>query len=275
MHFIYSWILCIIYFTNIDAASRIQDLTGNNTRYRRQSDSNSEKFQCNSGQYIDDELLCDGRADCTDKSDETVESCSNFYCLKTTYRCSYGACVNINARCNGFVECIDGSDEAPCRNTTTTVKPLTPSPGSCVLPDNPKNGIYTVSATELNTHRPGDNVPQSSVLVTICNYNYNQNPADQKFSFCDNGIWTPSPVTCVHTPLSPCVIPNNPENGVYMVGETRATTVTPGSDVPQSSVLKIDCDSNYKPSPTGQKFSLCDNGTWTPTPDICISVIPP
>lgn len=74
-----------------------------------------DSFRCRNGQCIDAESLCDGRAHCSDSSDETEYECKKPEILCPTYafRCDYGACINGDYRCNGIRNCVDNSDEAP------------------------------------------------------------------------------------------------------------------------------------------------------------------
>ncbi|XP_046750345.1 modular serine protease-like [Diprion similis] len=75
------------------------------------------QFACSNGDCIASELLCDGRADCSDQSDETQVECSKpeLTCPDFAFRCTYGACVDGDAACNGVKDCIDNSDEALTR----------------------------------------------------------------------------------------------------------------------------------------------------------------
>ncbi|XP_012281536.1 modular serine protease-like isoform X2 [Orussus abietinus] len=77
------------------------------------SNCNSLQFSCKNGECIDSDRLCDGRADCRDRSDETSEECTKpgFYCPEYAFRCNYGACVDGDAPCNKVRDCVDNSDE--------------------------------------------------------------------------------------------------------------------------------------------------------------------
>ena len=96
------------------------------------------EFRCSSGQCIDQDNKCDGKAECDDHSDEIRATCWNVKCPGFTHRCKYGACVKRLAECNGVVECFDGSDEDPaiCKNSTVA-PPVTPAP----VPPRPSPGV--------------------------------------------------------------------------------------------------------------------------------------
>ena len=68
-------------------------------------------WQCNNGECIKFEELCDGNYDCADKSDETVDECLLRPCPSYAFQCAYGACITGNFKCDGIVNCVDGSDE--------------------------------------------------------------------------------------------------------------------------------------------------------------------
>lgn len=78
---------------------------------RQASDCGTYQWKCLNGDCINDDELCDGEANCSDESDESIKVCNSIYCPSYAYRCSYGACVDGNAECNGKQECIDNSDE--------------------------------------------------------------------------------------------------------------------------------------------------------------------
>ncbi|XP_033248130.1 sortilin-related receptor [Drosophila miranda] len=69
------------------------------------------KHRCGSGDCIQLDQLCDGRAHCLDASDETVEMCGKVWCPGYSFRCSYGACVASTVVCDGQHDCVDASDE--------------------------------------------------------------------------------------------------------------------------------------------------------------------
>lgn len=100
-------------------------LQSNNFNFSLQCFSINE-FRCNTGQCIDEDSVCDGKTDCTDKSDETVQVCSALPCPGYSFRCDYGACVSNSAKCNGNIDCADGSDENPvlCKTTPPVGPPV-------------------------------------------------------------------------------------------------------------------------------------------------------
>ncbi|XP_020709242.2 modular serine protease-like isoform X1 [Athalia rosae] len=105
---------CAVFFANGHA----QDITFN---YQLndvvKSTCNENQFTCQNGDCIPSELLCDGRADCSDQSDETQFECTKpeLTCPDYAFRCNYGACVNGDATCNGIKDCLDNSDETLAR----------------------------------------------------------------------------------------------------------------------------------------------------------------
>lgn len=66
-------------------------------------------WQCKNGECIGIGERCNGIADCSDGSDETVRECISFQCSEEQFRCTYGACVNKTAECDGSKDCHDNS----------------------------------------------------------------------------------------------------------------------------------------------------------------------
>ncbi|XP_071639428.1 uncharacterized protein [Temnothorax longispinosus] len=86
---------------------------------------NKQKFRCCNGECIASDLLCDGKTDCRDLSDETEAECKRpeILCPNYAFRCNYGACIDKDLVCNGVSNCADNSDETQpqcLRNTTNT-----------------------------------------------------------------------------------------------------------------------------------------------------------
>lgn len=80
-----------------------------------------DQFRCTNGDCIASELLCDGKRNCHDGSDETRIEClkPEIICPGYAFRCGYGACVDGDVTCNGVDDCVDRSDELlpTCRDT--------------------------------------------------------------------------------------------------------------------------------------------------------------
>ncbi|XP_045540806.1 modular serine protease-like [Papilio machaon] len=85
--------------------------------------SRKEQWQCNDGNCISVDSICDGGTDCPDGSDEVHALCRKMRCPSNLFRCTYGACVSGNAPCNGRVDCADASDELSpiCRTNSDEI----------------------------------------------------------------------------------------------------------------------------------------------------------
>lgn len=70
----------------------------------------SYQWKCASGHCIDQIQRCNGKFDCTDRSDEI--GCS--HCTMDQFRCDNGLCLKLSVRCNGVADCDHGEDEEHC-----------------------------------------------------------------------------------------------------------------------------------------------------------------
>jgi hypothetical protein len=61
-------------------------------------------FICPDGTIVDASLVCDGKSDCSDNSDETT--CA-------TFTCDGSLVLSVKFQCDGHSDCTDGTDEKP------------------------------------------------------------------------------------------------------------------------------------------------------------------
>lgn len=113
-----------------------------------------DSFQCDNGQCISIDSLCDGSAECSDYSDEAVKYCAAQYCPSYSFRCGNGACISVKKKCDTRIDCIDGSDEnyALCgrsRNESVTYRPTINNPPTNRPSTSPVNPLNTGT-----TYRP-------------------------------------------------------------------------------------------------------------------------
>ncbi|XP_034240329.1 modular serine protease-like isoform X2 [Thrips palmi] len=190
-----------------------------------------EEYRCANGQCVDNTVVCDGRKDCKDGSDETYTQCYSVKCPSYSFRCTYGGCIDREARCDGVQHCADGSDEDGCGSDTrpptqrptqrpatqrpsqkptqkprpttqATSRPPVPSGGpECRLPQRHTGGSYRVDGCPAGDSSavcravPDTPVPHATVLKYSCEPGYTLN-SETNFTFCLSGVWSPDPPVC-------------------------------------------------------------------------------
>uniref|UniRef100_A0A158QWS6 EGF-like domain-containing protein n=1 Tax=Nippostrongylus brasiliensis TaxID=27835 RepID=A0A158QWS6_NIPBR len=91
--------------------------------------------RCDSMTCIPKHLLCDGRADCEDRSDEKWTVCKESReCDADHFQCLTGQCIPLRWACDGRANCRDGSDELHCLEGCRIGREFRCDPSSACLP---------------------------------------------------------------------------------------------------------------------------------------------
>ena len=69
----------------------------------------NHNFQCDNGQCVSKDLVCDSDNACADSSDE-----KNCKCFTTQFECPTGECLQVNQLCDSGNDCDDKTDESRC-----------------------------------------------------------------------------------------------------------------------------------------------------------------
>ncbi|XP_011705822.1 PREDICTED: limulus clotting factor C-like, partial [Wasmannia auropunctata] len=268
-----------------------------------------QRFRCHNGQCITGKLLCDGRADCRDSSDETVAECKEILCPDYAFRCNYGGCINGDYVCNGIQDCVDNSDETQllCTSIITNIhKPVhmytLRLPGrannsllnlynyTCTAPPQPPNGHRTLHPSPCSGEKKcnvSDGTPlrTETRLVFSCNSGYKIKGRDT-FKCTENGwdvhilerfipecekINCQVLITAVSAIEARCTYDDK-----WISCETSKTFV-PGTKA------ILDCRNGYHPetnplSAQGNTVTCNANGEWKPKPMRCVlacGILPP
>ncbi|XP_065178550.1 low-density lipoprotein receptor-related protein 4-like isoform X2 [Sycon ciliatum] len=93
------------------------------------SNCSATEFVCHAhGDCVSRHLVCDGRKDCMDGSDEL--RCDGG-CPLNDFKCTDGECIPLDFRCDRFIDCSDRSDEIGCTDRSC----LAPSEYTCANGD--------------------------------------------------------------------------------------------------------------------------------------------
>ncbi|KAI4491870.1 hypothetical protein M0804_003262 [Polistes exclamans] len=262
------------------------------------------KFQCNNGECINGSLLCDGKADCTDQSDETYFQCSkeNIVCSAYAFRCNYGACIDGDLICNGNKDCIDNSDETlpRCKNKVDNT-----NFGKCSLQQFRCDNGQCINAIDLCDGK-FDCIDKSDETNAKCNSlnclqflfrcNYGAcidgdlkcngikncvDGSDEDPKLCSGvTITTTTTTTPPIEPLKPisinCTVPPQPANGYRQLFKTHCPWQQRNCDVQEGKQLSIGayliytCNPGYQISGPGDVF-CSPEGKWINIP-VCTEI---
>ncbi|KAH8304411.1 hypothetical protein KR059_008328 [Drosophila kikkawai] len=213
--------------------------------------------RCDSGECIELDQLCDGKADCLDASDETKGMCEKVWCPGYGFRCSYGACVANTAVCDGTRDCVDGSDEegwlcrAQMQQANCDNWELYCSSGQCMPYSKLCNGVKDCLGgdDELDSLCEGVVIPtataRSTTVTTEPKAIINSTTAIRR---------KPSSLEEVKE----CVVPQLPN---VIVKEFGNAVLYAGSKVPNGTRISYDCPADHFLK--GEHENLCFGSTWT------------
>ncbi|XP_060836526.1 modular serine protease-like isoform X1 [Rhopalosiphum padi] len=263
-------------------------------------------FKCSNGLCIESTAVCDGRADCSDGSDETNKLCSKQTCPKYAYRCKYGACVDKSKKCDGKNDCADGSDEnlPECRS----INSQNPNGPSKCLEDQYKckSGQCIDETSTCDGTR--DCKDGSDETIALCEkvrcqkytFQCNYGACVSKESKCDGirqcadgsdeekcpgpnttpGPTKPKPTTPVNEQTADtnsknfCVLPT--VEGVIYSYEGSNEILSHGSKIDHFRTVIENCEVGYHMT-YPKSYRLCQgNGKWTSTVEnLCLKMCPP
>ncbi|KZC10211.1 Limulus clotting factor C, partial [Dufourea novaeangliae] len=213
-----------------------------------------ERFQCKDGECIPSVLLCDGRPDCKDQSDETYAECSKpeITCPSYAFRCAYGACVDGDSACNGVKNCVDNSDETLSRcntsynaSTKCSTSQFKCNNGQCISASNVCDGTSNCTDNSDETFIQCGAIPCEQLFFRCrygacidgdlkCNGVTNcVDGSDEDPRLCKAPVTSterPQPVTPPITPswtLKPrifCSVPPQPQNGFWKLHKSQCAT---------------------------------------------------
>ncbi|XP_030081736.1 modular serine protease-like [Drosophila hydei] len=262
----------------------------------------SNEFRCLDGSCIDKQLLCDGKKDCPDSSDEVFSACYDETC--SGFRCSYGGCINLNLMCNNVTDCWDASDENKyiCSSESTMIELLTELQGNCTdeyvmqCPKSNKCLTWGQVCNGVVDCKKGEDENFSLCESTQCvpdSFKCEKGGCINKDSLCDQIIDCADgsdelPAICMKLHANSLVQMDDNPNVPYWTTKTCSFdsmqnihvsdfftqfAYKPDGQVPDQSVVEMTCDDGY--TIFGHSINSCYNSKWTNNDILCIRYCAP
>ncbi|XP_034652898.1 modular serine protease [Drosophila subobscura] len=206
--------------------------------------------RCGSGDCIQLDRLCDGRAQCLDASDETVEMCGKVWCPGYSFRCSYGACIASTAVCDGQHDCVDGSDEerwlcrAQMQQANCDNWEMYCQSGQCVP--------YSRLCDGKNDCLDGDDE-----LATLCEGVTIASSTINPTASTDNDMLMGTSTTSMRNLPDECVVPQITN---LIIKHSSNAVLHAGTSVPNDTRIHYDCPADH--SLKGEQENICNAPMW-------------
>ncbi|KAF2893179.1 hypothetical protein ILUMI_12995 [Ignelater luminosus] len=140
--------------------------------------------------------------------------------------------------------------------------------GSCLVPNNPHSGTYTVGSNPTGTVREGVYVPPLTPLILNCQKRYKPVPPGNFLSICHNGEWLPSPAAC-----SPACPPVESTDTTIVNCKFLGKTLDSCKDPIDGVQAVIKCAEFYEEPGVEQfPYRRCIDGSWDRTFPQCLPV---
>lgn len=253
------------------------------------------QWQCQNGECISSDELCDGMANCADESDETSNACISVHCPSYAFRCAYGACVDGDSECNGKKDCFDNSDEnsVKCPGVLNALKQqgncsnfnIQCTSGECISEDfvcdgavDCKDGSDETVEKCASAYCPlyGFRCGYGGCINGNAKCDGNRDCADgsdenEKLCGYKPKPTTVTPPVVVVTTEKPivhpvedlpgsCTLNDIPLNGRVVYEADQNRDVQYGEHIPQFTAITYKCNPRYNIS--GMASNLCYDGNW-------------
>lgn len=248
---------------------------------------NRNSFQCDSGECVNMDLLCDGNPDCSDSSDELVSYCAATHCPTYAFRCGTGACISGKSKCDTRIDCSDGSDEnyALCgrsKEQNVSVRPVNPlntgittsrpasTISSCRADIIPVNGdaYYQYDSTKKVTY--GEIVDNLMSITYKCIENHHL--FGNSSNYCINGRWqSPKPQCkprCSPTEIQGVTISAN----CFSIINNEQKSTSCVRPVEPGTIAYVSCQQGYEKTGPQQTLTCQPDGRWSPSPQRCTPI---